>query len=74
MNRKINVIFFQSSGERRLRRSASASRRDSKDSKFREKISELEDIIRHQTKEFEKTNQQLVRPIFLRFFDRSFPD
>ena len=66
------LFFFQSSGERRLRRSASASRRDSKDSKFREKISELEDIIRHQTKEFEKTNQQLVRPIFCDFLTGHF--
>ena len=57
------TFFFQSSGTR-LRRSASASRRDSKDSKYREKIAELEDIIRHQTKEFERNNQHLVRILY----------
>ena len=51
--------FFQSSGTR-LRRSASASRRDTKEAKFREKIAELEDIIRHQTQQFERTQQELV--------------
>ena len=57
------TFFFQSSGTR-LRRSASASRRDSKDSKYREKIAELEDIIRHQTKEFERNHQHLVRILY----------
>ena len=59
----LSVCDLQSSGTR-LRRSASASRRDSKDAKYREKIAELEDIIRHQTKQFEQTQQVLVRYFF----------
>jgi hypothetical protein len=62
LSSRIQIYFlFQSTSGTRLRRSASASRRDSKDSKFREKIAELEDIIRHQTKEFDRTNNELVR-------------
>ena len=61
----LSVCDLQSSGTgTRLRRSASASRRDSKDAKYREKIAELEDIIRHQTKQFEQTQQVLVRYFF----------
>ena len=50
----------------------SASRRDSKESKYREKIAELEDIIRHQTKEFERANQHMVRRIFDFYYMRIF--
>lgn len=59
------LFILQSSGTR-LRRSASASRRDTKEAKFREKIAELEDIIQHQTKQFERVHQQSVRlsPLF----------
>ena len=50
----------------------SASRRDSKESKYREKIAELEDIIRHQTKEFERANQHMVRRILNFYYMRIF--
>ena len=60
---------MQSSGTR-LRRSASASRRDTKDAKYREKIAELEDIIRHQTKQFERAQQVLVRHLLFYYWVR----
>ncbi len=44
----------------RLCRSASASRRESKENKFREKISDLEDIIMNLTRELESSRQELV--------------
>ena len=58
----LHVFFstFQSGPNPRLRRSASASRRDSKDAKYREKIAELEDVIRVQTQRFQRSKEDLV--------------
>ena len=55
------IFQFQSGHPNpRLRRSASASRRDSKDAKYREKIAELEDVIRVQTQRFQRSKEDLV--------------